>query len=448
MYMETTQGQLNQEENLDQNLPSTKPIRNQKGNFLFIIGVIVLVFIIAWGAYYLGTRKNQSSSQPSSQQTTSTGSNQVPTIPTDLGSTNNATSKWPQVNLANTVLFTSQKYILGKATSNGQNVQLFNQELTQKYNSVQTWVSPDHNKLLFVLYGNPPKDSDRFNYQLATLDGKVIEKIDLDKIKGSLGAQYEVTLPLWSTDSKKLVFIARDVKNFLDNKSGEGGDYRSSKQIIGEYDIDNSEIKELFTKTQAPLGVLFYDPAKELIVYSDSQLGGGKAHLLNIQNNQETEFNSPTELNLGGNQYFVDADNRVNGAYQEARNLKIYSFYEPTKAIAEITIDEPTNRYFTNWVIWSPNSKYFAIKIVNSDNTFSDLLKIYDKNGKLVLRTNLDMFDGSVFSSDDKYLLSSKTSGASGTYLTTWETIDVTTGTHLINPFKSTDVGHAFFWFK
>ena len=75
-------------------------------------------------------------------------------------------------------------------------------------------------------------------------------------------------------------------------------------------------------------------------------------------------------------------------------------------------------------------------------------MKIYDRNGKLVLSTNLDMFDGSVFSSDDKYLLSSKTSGESGVYLTTWEAIEVATGNHFISPFKSADIGHALFWFK
>jgi len=125
------------------------------------------------------------------QQNTPDTSNQTTLIPTNQDQANKNIFTWPQINLNNTVLFTSQKYILGKATPDGKNVQPLNQELTEKYNFVQTWVSPDHSKLLFVLFANPPKDSDQYNYSLASLDGKVIKKIDVQAIKKVLGEKVE-----------------------------------------------------------------------------------------------------------------------------------------------------------------------------------------------------------------------------------------------------------------
>lgn len=57
MEVENAQQQVNQGNNLNQSPPSVNPITNQKGNFLLIIGVVVLVLVIGAGAYYLRTRK-------------------------------------------------------------------------------------------------------------------------------------------------------------------------------------------------------------------------------------------------------------------------------------------------------------------------------------------------------------------------------------------------------
>lgn len=77
--MENSQQKVNQEDNLNQDPPSSNPISNQKGNFLLIIGVIVLVLVIGVGAYYFGTKQTQQT--PTISQTTPTGT-EVKTLPT------------------------------------------------------------------------------------------------------------------------------------------------------------------------------------------------------------------------------------------------------------------------------------------------------------------------------------------------------------------------------
>lgn len=57
-------------------LPQNNPIANQKGNFLLILGIVVLVLIIGAVAYFLGTKNNQSyqssTAKLESQQTSPT----------------------------------------------------------------------------------------------------------------------------------------------------------------------------------------------------------------------------------------------------------------------------------------------------------------------------------------------------------------------------------------
>ena len=62
--MENIQEQVNENDNnLNQNTPIGNPISNQQGNFLLIIGVIVIMLVIGVGAYYLGTKKAPTQSQ-------------------------------------------------------------------------------------------------------------------------------------------------------------------------------------------------------------------------------------------------------------------------------------------------------------------------------------------------------------------------------------------------
>lgn len=53
MEMENAQQKINPEGNLNQDTPLSNPILNQKGNFLLIIGIIVLLLVIGAGGYFL-----------------------------------------------------------------------------------------------------------------------------------------------------------------------------------------------------------------------------------------------------------------------------------------------------------------------------------------------------------------------------------------------------------
>ncbi len=66
--MENAQQQVNQEDNPNQNPSVINPISNQRGNFLLIVGVVVLVLVIGAGAYYLGVNKDSSSTNIKNQQ--------------------------------------------------------------------------------------------------------------------------------------------------------------------------------------------------------------------------------------------------------------------------------------------------------------------------------------------------------------------------------------------
>lgn len=68
METENTQQKINPEGNLNQDTPPSNSILNQKGNFLFIIGGVVLMLVIGVGAYYLGINKDRSSTKVNSQQ--------------------------------------------------------------------------------------------------------------------------------------------------------------------------------------------------------------------------------------------------------------------------------------------------------------------------------------------------------------------------------------------
>ena len=418
------------------NLPPVNSVPEKPKINYWIVSTVVLVVILLGVVVFLLVNRSQYK-LTSSNQAVSTP------YPTDTTQDNivSTPAKWPKITLTDTVVFIGLKYVLNLSAPTGNNIRPFNNEITQNYKSIgQALISPDNNKLLFTAYGDPPQNGIQY---IASLDGKILEKIDMAKVKSNFEKQYEVSIYGWSLDPSKLILHARDVQNFLDNRCCEGGDYRASKQIIASLDIDTNEVKEIFSITASPVGIMFYDPSKNIFVYTDSSLGGGKGHLVELSSKNETAFDDYSLINYGGNKtYFVTTDGN-------RRHLGIYSIYKPATPIAEITLDEPQNTDFTNWLIWSPDNKYFAIRVLNTDNTYSDKLKIYDKNGKLVLSTNTNMGDGSVFSSDSRYLLSSSSRDiGGGNYKSFWEAIDVTTGQRSIKEFSSSDLGTAIFWFK
>lgn len=66
--MENAQQQINRENSFSQSPSPINPVANQKGNFLPIIGVTVLVLVIGAGAYYLSVNKEKSSTNANNQQ--------------------------------------------------------------------------------------------------------------------------------------------------------------------------------------------------------------------------------------------------------------------------------------------------------------------------------------------------------------------------------------------
>lgn len=76
-----------------ENEPIRKNLLNQKGNFLLILGVVVLVLVVLGvGAYYLGIQKNKSSHQPQN--------NQIQTSPTSKvsnGTTQKLTGSFQEI---------------------------------------------------------------------------------------------------------------------------------------------------------------------------------------------------------------------------------------------------------------------------------------------------------------------------------------------------------------
>lgn len=418
---------------IEQN-PVSQPVQipeKPKVNYWMISTIILLVLLLGLGGFLLVNRDRTASNSSTNNQETPTPAS----VNVRKYNIVDTSSKWPTVNLTDTVVFIGLKYVLNLSTPSGNNIRPFSIEVTNNYKSIgQALVSPDNNKLLFTAYGEPPQSGTQY---LTSLDGKILEKIDMTKLKSNFEKQYEVLIWGWSLDSRKLILHARDVQNFLDNRCCEGGDYRASKQIIASLDIDTYEVKQIFSITASPIGVMFYDPGKNILVYTDSSLGGGKGRLVELGSKNETMFDDFSLINYGGNKTYWVATKG------DSRHLSIYSIYKPTTSTAVITLDEPQNTRYTNWLIWSPDNQYFAIRVLNEDNTFSDKLKIYDRSGKLILTTNSEMGDGSVFSSDSKYLLSynSRT--------TTWEAIEVTTGIRLVKPFTSPgNIGSAIFWFK
>ena len=60
METENTSQQTNQAQIIPENQPSQNIINNQRGNAPIIIGVILLLFIVGGGAYFLGSQKDKS----------------------------------------------------------------------------------------------------------------------------------------------------------------------------------------------------------------------------------------------------------------------------------------------------------------------------------------------------------------------------------------------------
>jgi len=70
METKDTDNQLQSPQPLEQTPPVASPASHKPGNLLILVGVVIVILVVGFGAYFLGINRNQSSSQYSQQVTT------------------------------------------------------------------------------------------------------------------------------------------------------------------------------------------------------------------------------------------------------------------------------------------------------------------------------------------------------------------------------------------
>lgn len=353
---------------------------------------------------------------------------------------------FPDVNQQRTfqelrIISVDRNGILLISTSKGKNIRPFTNLPT--YGSPTDFpVSPDRNKI--ILQSSSASLQKQRTFYIFSLDGLLLKTLDEEKIQDILGKQYEINIWGWSRDGKKIVIWARDIKNFLDDRCCEGGDYRVSKQIIAEYDLATGVIKELYAKKAQPLGVVYFDSEKDLLGYTDSEFPtlSTQAYLINLKTGREIAFTPPIQNEEGNGQYFINKIDDV--------KLSIYSIYSPNQSIAETYLDDTFNKHFGDFIVWSPDNQYFAIGVYNNTPNNHYSIRIYDKNGRLYTNipvTNIAFYNGRfLFSENNNYLLIySGSGGPSELYPENWQIVEVNTGKTIEN-IKSLQIGTPLFF--
>lgn len=350
-------------------------------------------------------------------------------------------TRWVSTTPVNKVLHIGPSYLLNYNNPQGTAVEQFSPQIVNDNNhGINTYkISPDKKKILFSLHSD---DSGTWTNYIATVDGKILEEVNIQEIENQFGKGYAAHIAGWSLDSQSLVINARDKSMFGDQPCCEGDDNRVSKQIISTYDIDTHALKEIYTVNAAPIEIKIYDPEKQVLVYLglfDSQ----NSRVVDLNTRSETAFDDQFLINYSfTNTYFVVSE-------QDHRVLKIYSIYEPTKVIGEAVLDESDNTQYTNWVTWSPNNTYFAINAYKNDNTGMIMTKIYDKTGTLV-STIINRYGGrGIFSDDEKFfLLAYSTNLSDGQLVYNWEVINVITGEMDEGVISNPTIGQPIYWFN
>lgn len=186
MASNTTSQQITPVQTISQEPVANSPILNQKGFVPIILGVIVLLIIVAGGAYYLGTRKNQNNPSTLIQV------NQTSPTPTTI----------PQVTSSPITNGTKQqgnwtiKYIQKSQTDFIQDVHLINNATNEDRIIGQTYViAPGEHAvftkdLLMVILLGARNEGDKLTSESVTFysipQSKVIKTISLGDIKTAL----------------------------------------------------------------------------------------------------------------------------------------------------------------------------------------------------------------------------------------------------------------------
>lgn len=323
---------------------------------------------------------------------------------------------------------------------------------------VEVNVSPDSSKVLIEGTRSFPDHTNITNlnggkrYFIVSEDGNDVELIDTvsitDALKDTEDFDSQITFYGWSIDSKKL--IAHISMNSAPDRITGEYPYKK-KTLFIEYDLVSQIPRKLLSFRQknneppilgAGINSLFYDSDAQVLAYSLPVEGKNSEYKLvvhNLKTNSKVEYDLLTMVNsyqtsestLGFNsknmavhQYFASANispvftpggsnayNSYTVTYTGGDKLSIYSYYNPTKPIATITLDEPPEYAYTNFLLWSRDGEYFAVLLKNTAGTSgskNSKIKIYTRTGDLVStvtleKTSLGIFGA--FSTDNKYIL-------------------------------------------
>lgn len=288
--------------NPEEDQPFHKNILNQKGNFLIIMGIILIILVMGVGVYYLGTKNRTNSSQrinPEQQVTPSTAAN---TISNQSPYENNALvankGKLQLINLLtkerkdlvvgdfinsgylyhyNGIFSPDKKWVLFSRKNDLWKIgidgtgekQLTNQakERTEQYWGVDVgqpkW-SPDGKYILFTVSINkigsgatkPHQDPPGVQEGLWTMDSNGDNQKYIPQVKTPIE---------WMPDNKRIVFV-------------DGSEYTSPTKT---YDITTGEIKTILPNTA--IKNLFWSKKGDKGLYTDSHYGDSYLVDVNMQ---------------------------------------------------------------------------------------------------------------------------------------------------------------------
>lgn len=250
--MENAQGQVKAEPDINQNPPSVNPISNQKGNFLLIIGVAILMLVVGGGLYFR-TQK--------SQQTNTTLTNSPSAGIEYFVKSNNPVS---------TESRTFPVYgIYQQIKDSNQPLQLLTVGRENEY--VKQILLSKSQKLLIIQF----EDKLMF-YNLETRKSEILfNKLEI----------YGVTL---SPDQNLLAATLRPVK--------DGRDYRIVIINLADYS-EKTSLPQSIPSEEATFSVLvpYFWSSDTTKIYFTKTLGEGssKLYTLNLDTNQLTQTNLP-----------------------------------------------------------------------------------------------------------------------------------------------------------
>ena len=305
------------------------------------------------------------------------------------------------------IVFGSSTYVLGVFDLATKTTKPLDNSIVNKYSGYsQPIISPDGKRFVTKLY-KPEVKGDVGDYFIFDLTINTSKELNINYIKDQIGSQYEIRVNTWSSDSKKIILNARDIKNFMDDRCCEGGDYRKSKNLVLEYDPNSMRSKVIHSTNTSPIHSVFYNSDKSLLAYVDSYYA--KGHLVNLITNTTEEFiygesNGFYNDNVG-HEYFVQTD---------TNNQKIFlsSFYEPLKTITTIARNESGNS-----VYWSPTGQYFIVSSGFGNEKYEEGLqyfRIYKSDGTLFKMVKAPASINFILSPNGKFILTSDKFGVGG----------------------------------